>query len=189
MTSPAPITAILLVAALWPSGRADSQENQAPTIEDLASEEIVVDTEAPISDSQIKAIESYQLFIDLAGDDPLLHAEAMRRLADLQLEAGELEQLQENLESVADRSADAVGLYEALLDTYPDYAKNDLVLYQLARAHELNGELELALDALDRLVSEYRDAPHFAEAHFRRGEILFVQRRYDEAEDAYGAVL
>lgn len=189
MTSAAPITAILMVAALWPFGRDDNDENQAPTIEDLASEEVAIDTEAPISDSQVKAIESYEIFIDLAGDDPLLHAEAMRRLADLQLEAGELEQLQENLQSVADRSADAVDLYDALLDTYPGYAKNDLVLYQLARAHELNGEPELALDALDRLVREYRDAPHVAEAHFRRGEILFIQRRYDEAEDAYGAVL
>ena len=37
-----------------------------------------------------------------------------------------------------------VDLYEALLDTYPGYEKNDLVLYQLARAHELNGEPELA---------------------------------------------
>jgi len=189
MTSVAPITAVLMVAALWPFGRDDSNEDQTPTIEDLSTPDVVVDTQAPISGSQLKAIESYQIFIDLAGDDPLLHAEAMRRLADLQLEAGELEQLERNLESVAGRSAGAVDLYEALLDTYPRYAKNDLVLYQLARAHELNGDPELALDALDRLVTAYDDTPHFAEAHFRRGEILFIQRRYGEAEEAYGAVL
>ena len=60
----APITAVLMVAAIWPFGRDDNDENLAPTIEDLANEEIVIDTEAPISDSQIKAIESYQIFID-----------------------------------------------------------------------------------------------------------------------------
>ena len=108
MTAAAPITAVLMVAALWPFGRNDNDEDQTPTIEDLTREEIAIDTEARISVSQLKAIESYQIFIDLAGDDPLLHAEAMRRLADLQLEAGELEQLQENLQTVADRSADAV---------------------------------------------------------------------------------
>ena len=190
MTPVMPLVTILAATALWPFGRDDRRdENQAPTIEDLATEEIVIDTESGIPDSQLKAIESYQLFIDLAGDDPLLHAEAMRRLADLQLEAGEVEQLQSNVATVVDRSAGAVDLYEALLDTYPGYGKNDLVLYQLARAYELNGEPDRALDALDRLVKEYPDTPHFAEAHFRRGEILFVQRRYGEAEEAYGAVL
>lgn len=189
MTAGTPIVAFLAMAALWPFGRDSDRDDQAPTIEDLTGEEVVVDTEAAIPDSQLKAIESYQLFIDLAGDDPLLHAEAMRRLADLELEAGELEQLESNVESVIDRSADAVDLYEALLATYPGYAKNDLVLYQLARGYELNGEPDLALDALDRLVTEYPGTPHFAEANFRRGEILFVQRRYAEAEEAYAAVL
>jgi len=190
MTPVMPLVTILAATALWPFGRDDRRdENQAPTIEDLTSEEVVIDTESAIPDSQVKAIESYQLFIDLAGDDPLLHAEAMRRLADLQLEAGEVEQLQSNLASVVDQSAGAVDLYEALLQTYPGYEKNDLVLYQLARAYELNAEPDRALDALDRLVEEYPNTPHFAEAHFRRGEILFVQRRYAEAEEAYAAVL
>ncbi|HSG65786.1 MAG TPA: tetratricopeptide repeat protein, partial [Gammaproteobacteria bacterium] len=188
MSAGTPILALVTMAALWPFGRSDRDESQAPTIRELEGREIVVDTQAAIEGSELKAIESYQLLVDLASDDPLLHAEAMRRLADLQLEAGELKELATNVESVLDRSAGAVGLYEALLDSYPGYAKNDLVLYQLARGYELNGDPDRALDALDRLVTEYPRTPHFAEAHFRRGEILFVQRRYDEAERAYAAV-
>jgi len=190
VTPAASVLALLAAASLWPFGRGGSDdENREPTIDDLAPTDIVVDTAATIPDSQARAIESYKLFIDLVGDDPLLHAEAMRRLADLQLEASELDELQRNVESVVERSAGAVGLYEALLSSYPRYEKNDLVLYQLARAYELEGNPDAALDALDRLVTEYPGTPHFAEAHFRRGEILFVQRRYDEAERAYAAVL
>jgi len=80
-----------------------------------------------------------------------------------------------------------VQLYEQLLATYPDYEKNDLVLYQLARAHEIDGQTDEALLTLDRLVHDYPGTPHYTEAHFRRGETLFVHGRYDEAEQAYAA--
>jgi TolA-binding protein len=187
------LIAAVAAAALWPPwpfGRdAARDQERAPTIEDLPAQSIAVDTQAPISEAQAKAMESYQLFIDLAGDDPVLQAEAMRRLADLQLETSELEQLQRNLDSVQNQAADAIQLYEALLTTYPAYEKNDLVLYQLARAYELGGDPDRALSTLDHLVFEYPDTPHFAEAQFRRGEILFVQRRYFDAEAAYAAVL
>ncbi len=39
------------------------------------------------------------------------------------------------------------------LKTYPDYKKNDLVLYQLARAYEADGRLDESLATLDRLSS------------------------------------
>jgi len=193
MISASALVTVLAATALWPPwpfGRDDdAAAQQALTIQELESEAVEIDVETPISDSQAKAMENYQLFIDLAADDPVLQAEAMRRLADLQLEAGELDQLQRNLRSAEARPGDAVHLYERLLESYPEYEKNDLVLYQLARAYELGGQLEQALNALDRLVTEYPDTRHFAEAHFRRGETLFVQRRYDEAGQAYGAAL
>jgi len=37
------------------------------------------------------------------------------------------------------------------LKTYPKYERNDAVLYQLARAYELNAQPDEALAALDRL--------------------------------------
>ena len=64
-----------------------------------------------------------------------------------------------------------------------------LVLYQLARAYEAEGKLEEALATLDRLIKEYPQTPHYAEAEFRRGETLFVEKRYGEAEEAYQKVL
>src|SRR5690606_2845280 len=46
-----------------------------------------------------------------------------------------------------------------------------------------------ALAALDRLVADYPDTPHHDEAQFRRGEVLFAEGRFDDAEKAYARVL
>ena len=72
-----------------------------------------------------------------------------------------------------------------MLTRYPDYSRNALVLYKLARAHESSGYIDAALITLDRLVSDFPDTVHRYEAQFRRGEMLFVKRRYADAETAY----
>ena len=83
----------------------------------------------------------------------------------------------------------AIHQYERLLTLYPDYAGNDRVMYQLARAYELNGDLEKTLDVLTRLVKQYPNQPNYDELEFRRGEILFSFREFEEAEKAYGHVV
>ena len=191
--SGAALITVMTMTALWPPwpfGRdSAAADDDVPTIADLASETVEIDSTSTIVGSHEKAIESYQLFLDLAAVDSGLQAEGMRRLADLQLEAAEIDQLQHNLQALGGDFADAVQLYEELLESYPDYGKNDLVLYQLARAHEINGQTNDALRVLNRLVTEYPDTPHLEEAHFRRGETLFIERRYAEAEQAYAEVL
>ncbi len=47
-----------------------------------------------------------------------------------------------------------IARYQDFLKAYPKDPGNDRVLYQLARAHEQGGELEIALKTLDRLVAE-----------------------------------
>ena len=81
-------------------------------------------------------------------------------------------------------------MYEQLLESYPNYAKNDLVLYQLARAYEAEGRIDDSLATLDRLDrASIRSTAQLDEAQFRRGETLFVQKRYRDAERAYAVVL
>jgi TolA-binding protein len=94
-------------------------------------------------------------------------------------------------EQVADKANvnSAIHQYERLLSLYPDYAGNDRVMYQLARAYELNGDLEKTLDVLTRLVTQYPDQPNYDELQFRRGEILFSFREFEAAEQAYSSVL
>jgi tetratricopeptide (TPR) repeat protein len=178
---------IIAAMAIWPFGR--NKNDDEGTIRELEEVEVMVDTSQPISGSEQKAIESYREFLALASEDPLLRAEAMRRLADLQLETVEGEQLAAGLEVLSGEASSTVNLYEQLLESYPGYEKRDLVLYQLARAHEAAGRIEEALATLDQLVAEYPQTVHIDEAHFRRGEMLFVEQRYGEAEDAYAFVL
>lgn len=179
--SAAPIFALAVFAAIWPFGR-DKGAAEPTTIGELEPGVVEIDVDTPIPASEDKAIESYRRFLELAADDPLLRAEAMRRLADLEVETAE---------GWGDAAAleDSVERYTELLEAYPDYEKRDLVLYQLARAYEARGELDRALEALDRLVTEYPHTLHYEEAQFRRGEALFVDGRYDEAEHAYASVL
>jgi len=195
MMGQAPLIVLFTIAAVWPFGRDrgdDHSRRKEPeptgTIKDLERLDVEVDTSTKIAGSEAKAMESYRLFLDIGSDDPLLKAEAMRRLADLQLDTADVETLEHNVESIG-AVGGTIEMYEKLLESYPNYAKNDLVLYQLARAYEVEGRIEDSLATLDRLIEEYPSTVHIDEAQFRRGETLFVQRRYAEAEQAYAHVL
>ncbi len=83
----------------------------------------------------------------------------------------------------------AVRLYQDLLAAYPNAPDNDTVLYQLAHAYELGGDLESALRVLDRLVQQYPRTALLDEAQFRRGELMFAMHNYHGAEQAYGTIL
>jgi TolA-binding protein len=189
----APLLVLLAAAAIWPFGRDRDRDREKPveptgTIKDLERARVDVDTGAAIVGSEAKAMESYRLFLDVASDDPLLKAEAMRRLADLQLESAEVEELASNVQTLG-AIGGTIQMYEQLLRSYPNYAKNDLVLYQLARAYEAEGRSDDSLATLDRLIAEYSRTAHLDEAQFRRGETLFVQKRYHESERAYAYVI
>ena len=160
------------------------------TIKSLESKEIELRKGNVILGSSDLARENYRAFLDLVSDDPELRAEAMRRLGDLELEATEAEQLAENIDALDNTGYNnAVALYQQLLEAYPDYRRNDTVLYQLARAYEVGGRTDEALDILDELVGKYPDTLLIDEVQFRRGEMLFLRKRYNDAEAAYQDVV
>ncbi|HTY48635.1 MAG TPA: tetratricopeptide repeat protein [Steroidobacteraceae bacterium] len=128
-----------------------------------------------------EAMDSYRRFLQLQKSDPQLRAEALRRLGDLSQDAGG------DVDTAGD--AEAIRLYTLLLKAYPDYPRNDQVLYQLAHAYEGAAQPEQALATLDELVRRYPTTPMLAEVQFRRGELLFSARNYRAAGDAYTAVV
>lgn len=83
----------------------------------------------------------------------------------------------------------AVMLYRALLDSTRDPRQRADAWYQLAKAYDFGGDLDGSLAALGALVREHADSEFYAEAQFRRGELLFARNAYDEAAAAYAAVL
>lgn len=84
---------------------------------------------------------------------------------------------------------EAIALYRKLLDDYPDYERNDQVLYQMSRAYEELGQVEEAMAVMDRIVREYPRSRYFDEVQFRRAERFFAYRRYLDAENAYSSIV
>ncbi len=84
---------------------------------------------------------------------------------------------------------EAIKTYEKLLETYPDYERNDQVLYQLSRAYDEVGQTENAVQVMQRIVTEYPYSKYIAEVQFRRGEYFFIRKKYLDSEDAYSAII
>ena len=83
---------------------------------------------------------------------------------------------------------EAIETYKQILEEYPNYERNDKVLYQMSRAYDEIGEPDLAMEAMNRFVAEYPQSRYFDEVQFRRGEYHFVRRNYRDAESAYARV-
>ena len=201
---------ILLTALGVAAGCASSPDDDSPTIGSLGSKTVEVNSRGGGKINRDKAIKSYREFLATRPGYPL-RAEAMRRLADLEMERidervarGVAPSRPDSRQLGRDRARarnipgykaagsgykNTIRLYESLLKAYPYYPENDRVLYQLAKAYEQDGQIDKSLMALQRLVREFPRSPFIEEAQFRRGEMLFVRRRYQEAERAYQAVV
>lgn len=151
--------------------------------------------------------QNYQALVETT-ENQQLKAMAMQRLADLALNDAQLQlevdggnprQVEDaNAWNMASADADladsdeikeAIGTYQILLKHDPDNEANARMLYQLAWAYDLAGELEKSLATLNWLHERYPDEENNDETRFRRGEILFSLRNYAQAEQAYGDVL
>jgi tetratricopeptide (TPR) repeat protein len=186
------VAAGLLIGAFMLGGAAiaaDADDTDTRTIKDLGSRPVTVKKDGKLDSGAAKAMENYRRFLELQKTDPQLRAEAMRRLGDLNLDAGEVERMEKEITTVDLQGGEAIKLYSTLLKAYPDYARNDQVLYQLARAYETTGQPEQALATLDRIVQTYPRSPQLDEVQFRRGELLFSAKRYSDAEKAYAVVI
>jgi TolA-binding protein len=169
---------------------AQAAPKNAPTIKDLENRAVEVKKDGPSNANAEKTMESYRRFLDLNAGDAQLRAEALRRLGDLNLESSESERIEKELVSNEGlRATEAITLYGALLKAYPKYERNDAVLYQLARAYELNVQPEKALATLDQLVATHPASRYIDEAQFRRGELLFSAANYAGAQKAYESVI
>jgi tetratricopeptide (TPR) repeat protein len=171
--------------ALATIARADPPQKSEPTISDLNSRSVDVKTGAQPAGGAAKAMDNYRRFLELQQSDPKLRAEAMRRLGDLNLESGEFERMEKEVTQIDIQGGEAIKLYTTLLKAYPNYPRNDEVLYQLARAYETTGQNDQALSTLDRIVKTYPQSRQLDEVQFRRGELLFSAKRYPEAQKAY----
>lgn len=130
--------------------------------------------------------EEYQELLDLF-EDQQLKEQIERRIADVYMMEGVHRQ---NTESNPNKSyyIDAIKAYREVLEKYPNSPDNAEVLYQLAKAYDMEGQLDEALVMLERLTSRHPYYKNIAEAYFRKGDIYFSRQDYTRAEKAYTAV-
>jgi len=169
----------------------DDVKKEPLTIASIENKPLSVQTGGTLDATRKQAIKSYRKFLNSAQQNRY-HAEAMRRIADLELEALEERAANYSGGTQVTKAADydkVVKLYTSMLKNHPDYPNNDGVLYQLAKVHEQSGEIEKALTVFNQLIKRYPKSKFFTEVQFRRGEILFVLRQYKKATAAYQAVL
>ncbi len=163
-------------------------EPREPTLASLGKQQVELEADQSIADGRQKAAATYREAL-AATANPRMEAEALRRLADLELEFAEEALIEREQLPAGNEFDDAIALYQSLLVRHPDDPGHDRVLYQLARAQENANRESEALATLDRLVAAFPESAYLSEAQFRRGEMLFRARRYGNAERAYEAVL
>lgn len=180
----------LLVIAINGCSQTHKKEQ---TISSLPSTHSLTLEEKPVSQKlrREEAANYYRAFLETAKPGPL-YADAMRRLADLELQTGQEKSLSgknTGIKASQKKISDAIRLYKAYLETYPNRKNNDLILYQLAKAYELKTDQDNLLTTLNTLITKYPDTKYEEEVQFRRGETYFVLGKYKDAEKAYSSIL
>ena len=143
----------------------------------------------PISEN--KARKYYREFLSITTDYQM-YSQALRRLADLQLKVGETKlagDSQKSMEQGQRETQASIRLYTTYLETHPNYPNNDQILYQLAKAYELDGQPQKSLEILDRIMHFYPNTKYRDEVEFRRGEMLFLLKRYKASMQAYHSII
>jgi len=139
--------------------------------------------------SEIVAATGPQAPAEPSESDREFEQRATRRQELLQTDTGADLQLPEGQQEIPGGPLEAIATYQKILDTYPNYERNDQVLYQMSRAYDEIGQPDDAMAVMDRLVAQYPYSRYLDEVYFRRGEYYFVRKQYRDAESAYTAVV
>ena len=153
------------------------------------------DQAAPRVDTQAM-IKQYRQLLEVSSD-PEARVVAQYRLAGLGMILNEdaLNQDPSNGEGDNPQLVDGIDYdqvindYENLLVTYPERENNDELLYQLAKALDIQGRTDESLTRLTELVTRFPNSQYFVEAQFRRGDLLFSRKRYVGSGKAFEDVI
>ena len=143
------------------------------------NKESIVSKNGPIADIS----ESEQAFSERAGKKIELGKPRKKKIIAPGKKADDSDDLQ------AAGAKEAIELYKGLLKKYPLFERNDQVLYQLSRAYEETGQIDIAMKTLERLIKQYPQSRHIDEAQFRRAEYFFTRKKFLDSEESYQSVI
>ncbi|WP_211333613.1 tetratricopeptide repeat protein [Sinobacterium caligoides] len=155
----------------------------------LAGLDYKAEKEQPITFQQLnhgQVREEYQQLLDLFQDEELKE-QIERRIADVYMLEGSHQQA---VTAGQHKSyyQEAILSYQQVLEKYPNSPDNAEVLYQLAKAYDMDGNAYKARDMLLRLTTKHPAFSYNAEAYFRLGDIYFNDQDYRQAEAFYRKV-
>ncbi len=150
----------------------------------------------PLVKSKIKAPDietlkaNYQEIL-LLSKDFAINEQINYRLAELELVGNEHAQeigaeLNKQQQGYYDT---AIQAYNRLLKRYPNSQHSEHLLYQLAKAYELQGQSEKSFQIISQLAEAYEHSAYLQELYFRKGEYLFSKKQFDFAAQAYQKVI
>lgn len=174
-----PLIGILLLA----SGCASNKSNTLGSLKYTPQEKEEEIEFKKLNHQEVRA--EYKELLDLF-EDKQLKEQIERRIADVYMMEGVHDQNKQQQKK--SYYVDAIKAYRNILDKYPDSPDNAEVLYQLAKAYDMEGDQKEALKMLVQLTQRHPTYPNIAEAHFRKGDIYFNNKDYRNAEKSYVAV-
>ena len=184
--------ALLIAAALSACSQPNLRpQDKSPAIGTLSKQKqpdknkLAIVLSDPVAPDPEKALENYRAILELEPDDTV-RQEAMRRMADLQVQTDDASGGGTNSDKLL---SDSILTYQQLLKESPNDVRNDRVLYQLARAYQNSGKPEKAVETLTLLNTQFPTSKLNGDAHFRRAELLFRLGNYPEAEREYRIVM
>lgn len=138
----------------------------------------------------VQVSQAYHAALELA-EDPEVRQEILQRLAHIDLQIAEERQINDANADPKQLYGSAIESYQALLTANASATSQaqDQLLYPLAKAHEMSGDIPAALKVFDQLVTETPQSQYYSESQFRRAEILFAAGDYAAASQAYRAVI
>ena len=184
MRRPNPVNAGLKLVALSVAISLSACSSQG-TIADLEGD--TIETEAGLDFNNLdheQVRNEYQQLIDLVDDD-YLKQQIERRIAGVHMLEGDANQADVNAAPKQGYYRNAIASYVDILEKYPNSPDNAEVLYQLAKAYDMEGQTKNARQMLERLVERHPYFPAISEAYFRLGDIYFSRDLYSKAEKAY----
>ncbi|PCK04840.1 MAG: cellulose-binding protein [Alteromonadaceae bacterium] len=183
------LLAIFLLTLL--SACATDKQSTLGQLKYVAEEEISIEFEA-MSHAQVR--EEYKDLLN-SFEDEKIKSQIEHRIADVYMLEGEhvLSQKPENNNSngsLVPKSyyIDAIKAYKNLLERYPDSPDNADVLYQLAKAYDMELQQGEAKNMLLELTHRHPSYINIAEAHFRLGDIYFGEGNYKNSAISYRTV-
>ncbi len=143
-----------------------------------------------INDADAKS--AYYEFLHKTPDHDHSRNRALARLAELELQESERWTDQDDYQEdqrYRDTLERTIDLLTLALEEFPEAPGNARKLYQLAKSHDLLGQSEPSLKALEQLVLNHPQSDLYPEAQFRLAEAAFSQGDFLAAEIAYTAAL